>query len=57
MNRGHISSSELIDAKLEEHRISTARHCPNCRHKLDCKPVSMSNSVLPFCTEVRVLAS
>ncbi|KAM3328588.1 hypothetical protein ACQJBY_025997 [Aegilops geniculata] len=38
MNRGHISSSELIDAKLEEHRISTARHCPNCRHKLDCKP-------------------
>lgn len=37
-SRGHISSSELIDAKLEEHRISTARHCPNCRHKLDCKP-------------------
>ncbi|KAL6627281.1 hypothetical protein ACP70R_031007 [Stipagrostis hirtigluma subsp. patula] len=38
MNRGHISSSELIDAKLEEHRISTAKHCPGCGHKLDCKP-------------------
>jgi hypothetical protein len=38
MNRGHISSSELIDAKLEERRISTAKHCPSCGNKLDCKP-------------------
>ncbi|KAG8045944.1 hypothetical protein GUJ93_ZPchr0008g13117 [Zizania palustris] len=38
MNRGNISSSELIDAKLEERRISSAKHCPSCGNKLDCRP-------------------
>ncbi|KAK3160588.1 hypothetical protein QOZ80_1BG0061590 [Eleusine coracana subsp. coracana] len=38
MNRGHISSSKLINEKLEEHQISTAKHCPNCHHKIDSKP-------------------
>ncbi|KAJ6842289.1 uncharacterized protein M6B38_302845 [Iris pallida] len=33
--RGSASSSDLIDAKLEEHRIlSRSRQCPSCGHKL-----------------------
>ncbi|KAJ6793927.1 putative NAC domain-containing protein 73 isoform X3 [Iris pallida] len=33
--RGSASSSDLIDAKLEEHRImSRTRQCPSCGHKL-----------------------
>ncbi|KAJ1282202.1 hypothetical protein BS78_03G033300 [Paspalum vaginatum] len=38
MNRGHSSSSKLINEKLEEHRISTAKHCPHCGEKIDSKP-------------------
>jgi len=52
MNRGHSSSSsKLINEKLEEHRISTAKHCPHCGEKIDSKPVcirEVDNFVLPF---------
>lgn len=42
MNREHSSSSsKLINEKLEEHRISTAKHCPHCGEKIDSKPVSI----------------
>jgi DNA-directed RNA polymerase subunit RPC12/RpoP len=47
MNRAHISSSNLINEKLEEHQISTAKHCPNCHHKIDSKPVR--KIPIPFC--------
>ncbi|KAL3535674.1 hypothetical protein ACH5RR_004135 [Cinchona calisaya] len=33
-----ISSSDLIDAKLEEHQLCGSKHCPGCGHKLDGKP-------------------
>ncbi|KAG5547339.1 hypothetical protein RHGRI_013124 [Rhododendron griersonianum] len=35
---GSISSSDLIDAKLEEHQLCGSKHCPSCGHKLDGKP-------------------
>ncbi|XP_038696780.1 NAC domain-containing protein 75-like [Tripterygium wilfordii] len=36
---GSISSSDLIDAKLEEHQIICgSNHCPGCGHKLEGKP-------------------
>ncbi|XP_008798589.1 NAC domain-containing protein 75-like isoform X1 [Phoenix dactylifera] len=41
MNRSHIgsvSSSDLIDAKLEEHRMCGSKQCPSCGHELDGKP-------------------
>ncbi|PON62485.1 NAC domain containing protein [Parasponia andersonii] len=33
-----ISSSDLIDAKLEEHQMCGSKHCPGCGHKLEGKP-------------------
>ncbi|XP_059638272.1 NAC domain-containing protein 75-like [Cornus florida] len=41
MNKGQlgsISSSDLIDAKLEEHQLCGSKHCPGCGHKLEGKP-------------------
>ncbi|KAM7515501.1 hypothetical protein LguiA_005084 [Lonicera macranthoides] len=35
---GSISSSDLIDAKLEEHQLCGSKHCPSCGHKLEGKP-------------------
>ncbi|KAM7509616.1 hypothetical protein LguiA_020069 [Lonicera macranthoides] len=35
---GSISSSDLIDAKLEEHQFCASKHCPGCGHKLEGKP-------------------
>ncbi|KAK6944886.1 NAC domain [Dillenia turbinata] len=35
---GSISSSDLIDAKLEEHQICGSKQCPGCGHKLEGKP-------------------
>uniref|UniRef100_A0A175YKP9 NAC domain-containing protein n=1 Tax=Daucus carota subsp. sativus TaxID=79200 RepID=A0A175YKP9_DAUCS len=32
-----ISSSDLIDAKLEEHQLYGSKHCPGCGHKLEGK--------------------
>ncbi|XAR53400.1 hypothetical protein NMG60_11021942 [Bertholletia excelsa] len=32
------SSSDLIDAKLEEHQLCGSKQCPGCGHKLDGKP-------------------
>lgn len=43
-NLGSISSSDLIDAKLEEHQICGSKQCPSCGHKLDGKPVTSSSS-------------
>lgn len=37
-NLGSISSSDLIDAKLEEHQMCGSKHCPGCGHKLEGKP-------------------
>lgn len=37
MNRGQPGS--MIDAKLEDHRISASRRCPSCGHELDGKLV------------------
>ncbi|XP_044463360.1 NAC domain-containing protein 75 isoform X2 [Mangifera indica] len=34
----NISSSDLIDAKLEEHQLCGSKHCPGCGHKLEAKP-------------------
>ncbi|XP_071737269.1 NAC domain-containing protein 75-like isoform X2 [Rutidosis leptorrhynchoides] len=34
----NISSSDLIDAKLEEHQLSGSKQCPSCGHKLQGKP-------------------
>nr|GMD93406.1 NAC domain-containing protein 75 [Ipomoea batatas] len=33
------SGSDLIDAKLEEHQLCGSKHCPECGHKLEGKPV------------------
>ncbi|KAK3005207.1 hypothetical protein RJ639_015879 [Escallonia herrerae] len=44
MNKGQlgsISSSDLIDAKLEEHQLCGSKQCPGCGHKLEGKPVRM----------------
>ncbi|XP_010267098.1 PREDICTED: uncharacterized protein LOC104604461 isoform X2 [Nelumbo nucifera] len=41
MNKTHIgsvSSSDLIDAKLEEHQMCGSKQCPGCGHKLERKP-------------------
>ncbi|KAF8393467.1 hypothetical protein HHK36_021711 [Tetracentron sinense] len=41
MNKSHIgsiSSSDLIDAKLEEHQMCGSKQCPGCGHKLERKP-------------------
>ncbi|PSS01942.1 NAC domain-containing protein [Actinidia chinensis var. chinensis] len=35
---GSISSSDLIDAKLEEHQLCGSKQCPGCGHKLEGKP-------------------
>ncbi|KAF5481925.1 hypothetical protein F2P56_002535 [Juglans regia] len=35
---GSISSSDLIDAKLEEHKMCGSKQCPGCGHKLEGKP-------------------
>ncbi|XP_042484855.1 NAC domain-containing protein 75-like isoform X3 [Macadamia integrifolia] len=35
---GSISSSDLIDAKLEEHQMCGSRQCPGCGHKFEGKP-------------------
>lgn len=37
-NLGSISSSDLIDAKLEEHNLCGSKQCPGCGHKLEGKP-------------------
>ncbi|GLT61529.1 hypothetical protein SLA2020_342290 [Shorea laevis] len=37
-NLGSISSSDLIDAKLEEHQLCGSKMCPGCGHKLEGKP-------------------
>lgn len=36
-----FSSSDLIDAKLEEHQLCGTQQCPGCGHKLERKPVSI----------------
>uniref|UniRef100_A0A7N0ZU87 NAC domain-containing protein n=1 Tax=Kalanchoe fedtschenkoi TaxID=63787 RepID=A0A7N0ZU87_KALFE len=33
-----ISSSDLLDAKLEGQQLCGSKHCPGCGHKLDGKP-------------------
>ncbi|KAK9060787.1 hypothetical protein SSX86_021493 [Deinandra increscens subsp. villosa] len=33
----NISSSDLIDAKLEEHQLCGSKHCPGCGHQLEGK--------------------
>lgn len=35
---GSISSSDLIDAKLEEHQLCGSKQCPGCGHRLEGKP-------------------
>ncbi|PIA64576.1 hypothetical protein AQUCO_00100211v1 [Aquilegia coerulea] len=37
MNKNQ-SSSDLIDAKLEEHQLCGSKQCPGCGHKLERKP-------------------
>ncbi|KAE8722004.1 NAC domain-containing protein 73 [Hibiscus syriacus] len=37
-NLSSISSSDLIDAKLEEHQLCGSMHCPGCGYKLEGKP-------------------
>ncbi|KAB2618430.1 hypothetical protein D8674_014299 [Pyrus ussuriensis x Pyrus communis] len=37
-NLGSIRSSDLIDAKLEEHQMCGSKQCPGCGHKLEGKP-------------------
>ncbi|GJT95419.1 NAC domain-containing protein 75 [Tanacetum coccineum] len=34
----NISSSDLIDAKLEEHQLCGSKQCPGCGHRLEGKP-------------------
>ncbi|CAL9117857.1 unnamed protein product [Musa textilis] len=36
--KGSVSSSSLIDAKLEEHRVCGSKQCPGCGHKFDQRP-------------------
>ncbi|KAK2439336.1 hypothetical protein P8452_34833 [Trifolium repens] len=31
----NVSSSDLIDSKLEEHQLCGSKHCPRCGHKFD----------------------
>ncbi|KAK9947870.1 hypothetical protein M0R45_003469 [Rubus argutus] len=38
MNKSNIRSSDLIDAKLEEHQMCGSKQCPGCGHKLEGKP-------------------
>ncbi|XP_061371258.1 NAC domain-containing protein 75 [Gastrolobium bilobum] len=33
-----VSSSDLIDAKLEEHQLCGSKQCPGCGHKFEGKP-------------------
>lgn len=42
---GSISSSDLIDAKLEEHQMCGSKQCPGCGHKLEGKPVRIYNNL------------
>ncbi|KAL6585867.1 hypothetical protein OROMI_002511 [Orobanche minor] len=35
---GSVSSSDLIDAKLEEHQLCGSKQCPGCGHKLEGMP-------------------
>ncbi|CAA2960456.1 NAC domain-containing 73 isoform X1 [Olea europaea subsp. europaea] len=35
---GSISSSDLIDSKIEEHRLCGSKQCPGCGQKLEGKP-------------------
>ncbi|XP_042514145.1 NAC domain-containing protein 75-like isoform X7 [Macadamia integrifolia] len=35
---GSITSSDLIDAKLEEHQMCVSMQCPRCGHKLERRP-------------------
>ncbi|XP_077212024.1 NAC domain-containing protein 75-like isoform X2 [Tasmannia lanceolata] len=35
---GSVRSSDLIDAKLEEHQMGGSKQCPGCGHKLERKP-------------------
>ncbi|XVF88660.1 hypothetical protein PTKIN_Ptkin19aG0068300 [Pterospermum kingtungense] len=37
-NLGSVTSSDLIDAKLEEHQLGGSKQCPGCGHKLEAKP-------------------
>nr|AUZ96433.1 NAC domain class transcription factor [Malus domestica] len=37
-NLGSIRSSDLIDAKLEEHQMCGSKQCPGCGHKFEGKP-------------------
>ncbi|KAK8538765.1 hypothetical protein V6N13_009145 [Hibiscus sabdariffa] len=36
-NLSAINSSDLIDAKLEEHQLCGSKHFPGCEHKLEGK--------------------
>ncbi|KAG6473807.1 hypothetical protein ZIOFF_067725 [Zingiber officinale] len=41
-----VSSSSLIDAKIEEHRVlSASKLCPGCGHKIDPRPGSTAAGV------------
>ncbi|KAL2485061.1 NAC domain containing protein 75 [Abeliophyllum distichum] len=35
---GSVNSSDLIDAKLEEHQLCGSKQCPGCGHRLEGKP-------------------
>ncbi|KAH1241762.1 NAC domain-containing protein 75 [Glycine soja] len=37
-NLSSVSSSDLIDAKLEEHQLCGSKQCPGCGHKFEGKP-------------------
>ncbi|KAK7251497.1 hypothetical protein RIF29_34761 [Crotalaria pallida] len=37
-NLSCVSSSNLIDAKLEEHQLCGSKQCPGCGHKFEGKP-------------------
>ncbi|OIW09194.1 hypothetical protein TanjilG_11332 [Lupinus angustifolius] len=37
-NMSSVSSSDLIDAKLEEHQLCGSKQCPGCGHKFESKP-------------------
>ena len=40
----NINSSDLIDAKLEEHQMCGSKQCPGGRHKLETKPMGITSS-------------
>ena len=43
----NVSSSDLIDSKLEEHQLCGSKHCPRCGHKFDQgKPVRIIKYIL-----------